>query len=317
FTRLSLLLAALFFSNASLFADNAQAEALLKQGRVDEASAMLKQGISSQPQDDEAHLLLCRVYYAQEMADPAVQECETATHNNPSSSNAQMWLGRVYGLKASQSSMFSAFGVARKVRSAFERAVQLNPANVQAMSDLGQFYVEAPSIVGGGTDKAQALAAKMMPRSAAKAHRILGMAAKKKNDPATAESEFKSAIAAGKNPEAWIDLALLYQDQKQTDKAVAAIESSVQANRTQNAALVDAASILTNMNRQPELAEKLLRDYLASSAKTDDAPAFRVHLQLGNLLKQRGDTEGARKEYAAALSLASGYAPARKAAQGI
>ncbi|HEY0163150.1 MAG TPA: tetratricopeptide repeat protein, partial [Edaphobacter sp.] len=155
FTRLSLLLAALFFSNASLFADNAQAEALLKQGRVDEASAMLKQGISSQPQDDEAHLLLCRVYYAQEMADPAVQECETATRNNPSSSNAQMWLGRVYGLKASQSSMLSAFGVARKVRSAFERAVQLNPANVQAMSDLGQFYVEAPSIVGGGTDKAQ------------------------------------------------------------------------------------------------------------------------------------------------------------------
>ena len=61
---------------------------------------------------------------------------------------------------------------------------------------------------------------------------------------------------------------------------------------------------------------KLLRDYLASPAKTDDAPAFKVHLQLGDLLKRRGDTDGAQREYAAALALASNYAPARKAAQG-
>ncbi len=50
-------------------------------------------------------------------------------------------------------------------------------------------------------------------------------------------------------------------------------------------ALVDAASILTDMHRQLDLAERLLRDYLASPAKSEDAPAFKVHEQLGDLLE--------------------------------
>jgi Flp pilus assembly protein TadD len=64
------------------------------------------------------------------------------------------------------------------------------------------------------------------------------------------------------------------------------------------------------------MAEKALREYLASPSKTDDAPAFKVHLQLGDILKKRGDTAGAQREYAAALALASNFAPAHKAVQG-
>ncbi len=39
------------------------------------------------------------------------------------------------------------------------------------------------------------------------------------------------------------------------------------------------------------------------SAKSDGAPAFRVHVQLGDLLLKRGDSAGAHREYAAALAL--------------
>jgi tetratricopeptide (TPR) repeat protein len=302
YARSVLLVVTTVLCHGTAFADNAQAEGLLKQGRVDEAAAMLHQALTSQPHDARAHLLLCRVYYAQDMSDAAVR--------------SEMWLGRAYGLKASQINMISAFGVARKVHTAFERAVQLNPANVQAMSDLGQFYVAAPGIVGGGVDKAQALVPRIMPRSGQKAHRLLAMIAKKRNDPATAETEFKNAIAAGKSPDAWVDLGQFYQQQSETDKAVEALESSVQANSRKNSALVDAASILTDLHQRPDLVEKALREYLASSAKTDEAPAFKVHLQLGDLLKKRGDTVGAQQEYAAALALASNFAPARKAVQG-
>ena len=312
-----LLLTGVLTGGSRLRADDTQAEALLKQGRVDEAAAMLNQILSQQAHDARAHQLLCRVYYAQEKADPAVRECEHATEDDTSDSDHQMWLGRAYGMKASQVNMLSAFGVAKKVHVAFERAVQLNPANVAAMSDLGHFYVDAPGIVGGGVDKAQALAEKMMPRFPAQSHWLLALIAQKKNDMATAEGEFKSAVAAGKTPEAWVDLGIFYQQRSQHDKAVAAVHSSVEANRTKNAALVDAASILTDMHREPDLAEKLLRDYLASPAKSDDAPAFKVHEQLGDLLKQRGDLAGARREYATATSLASNYSPAKKAMQGV
>ncbi|MBS1821457.1 MAG: tetratricopeptide repeat protein, partial [Acidobacteria bacterium] len=297
-------------------ADNNQALQLLNQGRVDAAAAMLNSSLATQPNDALAHQLLCRVYYAQDMGDAAVRECELATQNDSSSSTHQLWLGRAYGLKASQANMVSAFTIARKVHLAFERAIQLDPSNVAAMSDLGQFYVNAPAIVGGGLDKAQALAGQLLPRSAARGHRLLAQIAQKKNDQAAAETEFKSAIAAAKTPDSWVDLALFYQQHAQPEKAVTAVQTSIEANRPKSAALVDAASILTDMHRQTDLAERSLREYLASAAKTDDAPAFKVHLQLGDLLKQRGDLAAAKREYAAALALASKYPPALKATQG-
>jgi len=289
------------------------AELLLRQGRVDEAGAVLNQESS----DSNKHLLLCRVFYAQDMAEAAVRECEAAAARDANNSDLQMWLGRAYGMEAMQANPLSAFADARKVRTAFERSVQLNPSNAAAMSALGQFYVQAPAIVGGGVDKAQALAPKLLVLSAAKGHRLLGLIAEKKNDVSHAETEYRSAVAAGGAPEAWIDLAYFYQRHGQTDKAAAALDSCIKADQAKSAALVDAAAILTQMRRSPDLAERLLREYLASGAKSEDAPAFKVHIQLGNLLDGRGDRAGARQEYAAALALASKYVPARKALAGM
>jgi len=317
FLRLTLLLCVMLTGSIRLFADNAQAELLLKQGRVDEATTLLNQALAVDTKDARAHQLLCRVYYAQDIADSAVKECEQATQLDSSNSDSQMWLGRAYGLKASQVNMLNAFTLAKKVHVAFERAIQLNPGNVTAMDDLGHYYVDAPAIVGGGVDKAQALAQKLMARSPAKGHKLLAMIEKKNKDMPTAESEFKAAVAAGKTPDTWVDLGLFYQQQSQYEKAVAALQSSVEANKSKNASLVDAASILTDMHRQLDLAERLLRDYLASPAKSEDAPAFKVHAQLGDLLKMRGDTSAARREYVAAAALASNYGPARKAVQGM
>jgi len=313
--RPAFLLAVLMSGFGNLYAQNSAATQLLNQGRVDEAAAVIGKDLAKQSHDAQAHQLLCRINYAQDMGDAAVHECELATQYAANSAN-QMWLGRAYGLKASQANMLSAFGIAKKVHVAFERAVQIDQNNVEAMSDLGQFYVNAPGIVGGGTDRARELATRLMPRSAARGHRLLGQIAAKNKDLSTAETEFKAAIAAAKTPESWVDLGLFYQQNGQADKAMAALQSSIEANRQKNAALVDAASILTDLKQQPELAEKCLRDYLASPAKTDVAPAFKVHLQLGDLLKRRGDMAGAKREYAAALALASGFPPAVKAGQG-
>jgi tetratricopeptide (TPR) repeat protein len=292
------------------------ANALLQQGRMEEATAVLHETLASQPADALAHQLLCRVFYAQEMADSAIRECELAVANAPTDSNAQMWLGRVYGLKASHANPFAAFGLAKKVHQAFERAVDLDPANVYAMNDLGEYYVQAPSIVGGGLDKAQSLAATMQSNFPSQSHRLAALIAERKKDTTTAEAEFKNAVAASQSPEAYIDLGHFYRRHNQSDKVLPTLQAGIDADRRRDAALVDAASILAGAHLSPELAESLLREYLSSPAKSDDAPAFKVHLQLGDLLAQRGDPAGAHREYAAALALAPNYAPAHKAMQG-
>jgi tetratricopeptide (TPR) repeat protein len=304
------------FSARFLLADVTQANALLQQGRVDEAAVSLREILAAQPGDAQAHQLLCRIYYAQDMADNAIHECQLAASSDPAGSDNQMWLGRAYGFKASHANPLSALSLAVKVRIAFERAVQLDPENVHALNDLGEFYVAAPGLIGGGLDKAQALAARMQPHFPSQAHRLLALIAEKKKEDAIAEAEFSNAVSAGKTPEAYIDLGHFYERHHQPDKMIGALQSGIATDRRKGPSLVDAASVLTDAHRSPELAETLLRTYLSSSAKTDDAPAFKVHVQLGDLLAHQGDSVAAQREYAAALALASNYVPARKAMQG-
>ena len=306
----------LLFGARFLIADTTRANAFLQQGRVDEAAASLREILAANPGDGQAHQLLCRIYYAQDMADDAIHECQLAASSDPASSDTQMWLGRAYGFKASHANPLIALSLALKVRVAFERAAQLDPENIHALNDLGEFYVEAPALIGGGLDKAQALAIRMQPDFPSQAHRLLALIAEKKKEDAIAEAEFSNAVASGKTAEAYIDLGHFYQRHHQPDKMVDALQSGIATDHRKGPSLVDAASILTDAHRSPELAENLLRTYLSSSGKTDDAPAFRVHVQLGDLLAHQGDSAAAHREYAAALALASNYAPARKAMQG-
>jgi tetratricopeptide (TPR) repeat protein len=54
--------------------------------------------------------------------------------------------------------MLSAMGFATQIRDAFKTAVELDPKAVEPRVSLLQYYLQAPSIVGGGKDKARALA---------------------------------------------------------------------------------------------------------------------------------------------------------------
>jgi len=328
-------------ADAALAAD-APADRALQEGRVDDAAALLRATLAANPGDAVAHQLLCRVFYAQDMADRAIQECELAVSNTPASSGptsngaigngqtsaqasvAQMWLGRAYGFKAERTNPILGYRLAKKAHMAFERAVELDPGNVAAIGDLGEFYVSAPSFLGGGLDRAEALAARVMPRYPAAAHRLLALIALDGKDTKGAEAEFKKAVDSAHDSHAataaWIDLARLYAQHDRPEDAVRTVRSAVAVDRAGNrpadAAVVDAATILTGANREPQLAERLLRDYLASPAKSDAAPAFKVHLQLSRLLMQRGDSASAQSEVAAAAALAAGFAKGGRSAQG-
>lgn len=293
------------------------AYALLMRGHVEEAEKLLHASLAANPQDGSAHLLLCRADFAQDLADAAVTECQHAVAALPASSEAQMWLGRTLGLKASHANALSAFSLAKRAHAAFERAFELDPKNYTAASDLGEFYVSAPSIVGGGADKVEALVRLRMVDAPAKGHRLLALRAEKNKDLPAAEAEYKLATNAGHTPEAFSDLALFYQRHNRPEEALAAVKQGLAADPNHGPSEADLASILTDAHRAPDLAISALRDYLNSSNQTDAAPVFKVHVQLGNLLLKRGDKTEAKAEFTAAAALAPEYEPARKALAGL
>jgi tetratricopeptide (TPR) repeat protein len=282
------------------------AEMALLQGDLDEAVTRAQGLIAANPADASSRLLLCRAFYAEEL----IEGAQTQAPNN---SVIEDWLGRAYGMKADHAGPISGFQLARRVKTAFEAAVEHDPHNGEAVNDLSDYYVNAPAVVGGGLDKADALADRFIAQLPQQAHRSRALAAEKRHDFDTAEREFRAAVNVAQRPEAWVDLAAYYKRRNEDERTVEALRHCLDVDRAHDAAIVDAAVILNEIHREPRLAEQTLRLYLASDAKSDAAPVVKVHVLLGEMMSKAGNKAGAKIEMQAALALAQRYPPAKRA----
>lgn len=286
---------------------------LLAAGRVDDVITSLSGQINSTPNDAASYNFLCRAYFAVNNWDRAISACERAVTLAPDNSEYHLWLGRTYGEKADASSFFTAAGLAKKVRTEFERAVALDPKNAIARTDLAEFYLEAPGIVGGGQDKARTQAEALSKLDPAKAHWVTGRIAEKNKDTATAEREYRTAIDESRGEaSAWLNLALFYRNTKRFDEMQDALKHAAAAPLDRADVLVDVASTLLRTNRDLQFAIQLVQRYLASHT-VEQAPPFKAHYLLGNILEKQGDKQGAAKEYQMALAMAKDFGRAREA----
>jgi tetratricopeptide (TPR) repeat protein len=287
----------------------------LQQGRADDALQLLEPATAEGSRDAEAQQLRCRLFLELERWDNAIAACEKAVALDASNSNNHLWYGRALGEKADRVSFIKAYGLAKRVKSELEMATALDPRNAEALSDLGQYYTEAPGIVGGGKDKASAVAGKLDVVDHARAEELRGRIAASNKDTPAAEQHFREAIAAAQHPATyWMVLGSLYQKQNDVPRMQEAIRSGLEADGGRGEPLVDAAHLLTRAGQDPQTAIRLLREYLASPDKSEDEPAFRVHLLLAALLSKQGDTAGAAREIQAATAIASVYHPTKQVA---
>jgi tetratricopeptide (TPR) repeat protein len=313
-TRISRILLVLLLLVASLTASLADsAKDKLAAGRIDEAIAELNGRLSSAPADAESSNLLCRAYFALEDWNRAESSCRKAASLDPANSRFHLWLGRVYGQKADRANLLAAAGLAGKVRGEFERAVQLNPKDVDARLDLAEFYLAAPGIVGGGEQKAREQAQFIATVNPGREHWIYARIAEHNNDSATAEREYHQYIDLSEgDAEAWLNLALFFRHQKRFDQMEQAIVKLSHASKPEPDVLWEASDILYNAGRNYPFATELLNRYLASGP-VEKAPAFRAHYLLGMLLEKQGDKAGAAQEYRASLSLVRNFGMAQRA----
>jgi tetratricopeptide (TPR) repeat protein len=292
-----------------------QVNAALQAGEADKALALLGSLPSQAGTSAEAHNLHCRVLFTLEQYEAANMECEQAVKGDPNNSTYHLWYGRTLGESADRASFISAYGLAKHARSEFELAVQLDPRNAEALADLGEFYSEAPGVVGGGTDKAAGVAAQLDHVDPARAHELRSGIARQNKDLETAEKELKEAIAVSAHPAfQWMRLASFYRKLKRWPEMENAVESgfaAAQRDPHAGVALFNGASVLIGANHNPELAMRMLEAYLAAPGTTEEAPAFAARVWLARLLAQSGNAEGARRERSAALAMAQEYKPAQ------
>jgi tetratricopeptide (TPR) repeat protein len=322
--KLRFLLLILFFSALILDADTAtsafapaatpaatSAKDLLAAGRVDEAIDAVEQQIRHSPADAESYNLLCRAYYMIEEWDRGIPACEKARSLDPQNGLYHLWLARIYGEKADRAGFVSAAGLAKKVRTSFERAVELAPNNWEARTDLAEFYLQAPPIVGGGKDKARAQADALMPSNPGVGHWVLARIAAKEKDTASAEREYRASIDTSHGTaQSWLHLAQFLARANRLDEMEQALRTMESSPLDRPDSLMDGTSLLLRTDRDHPLAMRLIRRYLSSPV--EEGPAFKAHDVLGHLMEKEGDRRAAAEEYRTALALSHTYTHARE-----
>ena len=313
----ALMAAALHFAIPARAQSLADANAALQSGEADKALTLLASQSTSGPDAAQASNLVCRVRCMLEQWDAAVSACEQAVRMDGNDSNYHLWLGRALGEKAARATFLNAYGLAKRTRAEFEEAVRLDPRNADALADLGDFYRQAPGVVGGGIDKAQAIAVQLDKVDEARAEKLRGQIAEQQKDYAAAEAEYKKAASAGPHQATGLAaLASFYRRRQNFDAmeaAVHGIESAAAHDKRGGAALYDGAGLLIETKHDSALAASMLEEYLGGAAKSEEAPAFIAHLRLARLKEQLGDAAAAEHERTAALAMAHGYRPAQDA----
>ncbi len=285
---------------------------LLTTGRVDEALQTLQQQLARSPDNAAAQNLLCRAYFMLDEWDRGISACERAVNLDSSNALYHLWLGRIYGEKADHGGFLTAAGLAKRVRTEFERAVELDPSNAAARTDLAEFDLEAPGIVGGGKDKARAQAEALTHLNPAMAHWVSGRLAERAKDEASAEREYRAAIDATQGgAHAWLNLAIFYRHTNRLDQMEQSLATMESRPLDRPESLMDGASLLLRTNRNLPMGIRFLRRYLRSPV--EQGPAFKARYLLGQFLEKQGDRPAAAAEFRAALALAHTYAPAKEA----
>ena len=168
-----------------------KAEELYKHTEYEASLALLDQHSYNSP----TNFLIGRNYFMMGDFKKATDYFLKATSGNPTNSEYMDWLGRTYGKRAETSNPLSAPGYASKARQAFEKAVELDGKNSEALSDLFDYYLEAPGFLGGGYDKAQAVAERIAAVDPPEGYYVKAQLDKKRKEFGAAEQHFRKAVA--------------------------------------------------------------------------------------------------------------------------
>lgn len=259
--------------------------------------------------------------YEQENYDEARPAFEKAVALAPSSSLYVQSLGRACGREAQNAGLFARPGYATRSRAALEKAVALDPDNLSARSDLAAYYHAAPSLLGGGLDKAQAQVAEIARRDPYLGHVRTGDLLEDDGKYPEAEKEYLAAVTLYPlRALAHERLGDFYTEGKLYDKAFAQYDMLLSGDADRLPALYGFGRLTVLTGQQQPKGEAALRRFLdvyiywSDISYHEEKPSLaRAHFILGRLLAARGEQAGARAEYETALRLRLKLDEARKA----
>jgi tetratricopeptide (TPR) repeat protein len=286
---------------------------MFRQGRYDEARTALTPAATAKPPNATAVFYLGRVALARSDASEAERWFEAAVALDDRNSTAHLWLGRAYGTQAQKAGKLSQIGLAHKTKAEFERAVELDPGNLDAHEGLITYYLQAPGFMGGSVEKARAEAEEIQKRDPLRGALAYASVAQDQKDFPGAEHQYRSAIATfpdSLSPR--YALGVFFTRTERYDEAFAVFDSILAARPDELNALYQIGRTGALSGQRLDRAEQALKEFLATPPRENSARPAGAHWRLGMVYEKQGRKELAADEYRKSLAIDPGFADAKK-----
>jgi tetratricopeptide (TPR) repeat protein len=235
-------------------------------GSLQELSASKEQGAA-------VSLLMGQDYFMLAQYKKATEHLEKAVALAPQNAEGFLWLGRTYGRRAEIANPFTAPGYASKARQMFERAVALDPDNREAVGDLFDYYLDAPGFLGGGANKAAALAAQVAVRDPAEGQYYQARLDEHRKEYDSAEQHLRTALEmAPRQVGRVMALAKYLAAHGRNQESDALFEQAERLAPQDPRIIYERASAYVHSGRNLEEARRLLRRYLQAPVTPSDPP---------------------------------------------
>lgn len=317
------LLALLFLCAARLAAQSADLGpgiAHYNARRWAEAHTFFASAAKAQPRSAEAALWYGKTLLAQGEARDAEKWLEKAADLAPRSSETHLWLARAVGVQATRANPIRQPFLARRVKHAVDRAIELDADNIDARELRWQFYSMAPAVMGGGADKARAEAAEITRRNRYRGLLLSTATANRARDDGAAERLMKSLVAEYPDSAAPAgSYAGWLADRGRPAEAFAVVDALQKRRPADPLALFQVGRVAAATGQQLDRGEEALRKFLSlNPPPAPNVPTLAAaHVRLGNIAEHRGNKAAARAAYEQALRLDSRNGQARRALEAL
>jgi tetratricopeptide (TPR) repeat protein len=291
------------------------AERILALNDLPRAKSEFGAALQRNPRDADALFNLGRIAFIEGRSAEAIGLLERAIKVDPRQASYHLWLGNSLGMEAQRASKVRQPFLAKRVRSAFERTVELDPGSVAAREGLMQFYLIAPGVMGGSEPRAREQLAEIRRLNPMRGYFGDAMLAARAKDTVAAEKAFREAVGVAPDSiAAHFALANFYQRSGRWDEAMAVYDALAVARPGELGTLYQVGRLGAISGKFLPRAEASLKRWMA--APPPDATATQrvsAHWRLGQIYEQTGRRELARGEYQAALKRDPGHREAKAA----
>jgi tetratricopeptide (TPR) repeat protein len=279
-------------------------ESLMKQGDYPGARALAEGMLASDPDNARALIILSQVYLTEEKGPPAVDAAKRAVEIEPSVADYRLWLARAYLLRAGQSTLLSLW-YARKGKGEYEKAVELDPDNVQIRLELCLYYLLAPGIAGGNGGRAREEAAKIEEQSPLFGAYAWASVWEREKELDRAEQTLMRAVELDTTStrQAMYALGYFYHRNRRLADARAVFEEILAENPDDTNAMYHIGTTYLLEEKELDRAEELLNVYLESAPKPDQPTHAMAHWRLGMVYELKGEKDLAIEHLEKAVQL--------------